>query len=66
MFHPKTRTWSFCTELPFPLAYADVISTPKGAWILGGKKDPLVRASVMIGLIRKKYYIKNSASLLKQ
>ena len=48
MFNVRKRTWSFCADLPFPLAYADVISTPKGAWILGGKKDPFIIASVMI------------------
>ena len=46
IFHLRTKTWAKCNDLPYPLAFATVISTPKGAWILGGKTSPFERASV--------------------
>ena len=51
MFHLRTKTWTQCNDLPYPLAFATVISTPKGAWILGGKTSPFERASVQMNLI---------------
>ena len=50
MFHIRTKTWTQCNDLPYPLAFATVISTPKGAWILGGKTSPFERASVQMNL----------------
>ena len=50
MFHLRTKTWTQCNDLPYPLAFATVISTPKGAWILGGKTSPFERASVQMNL----------------
>ena len=50
MFHLRTKTWTKCNDLPYPLAFATVISTPKGAWILGGKTSPVDRASVKMNL----------------
>ena len=50
MFYLRTKTWTKCNDLPYPLAFATVISTPKGAWILGGKTSPVERASVKMNL----------------
>lgn len=40
IFLPKNRTWTQGPDLPFTLAFASVVYTPKGNWIVGGKTDP--------------------------
>ncbi len=46
IFHPKTRTWINGPDLPFELAYATVVTTPKESWIVGGKTLKDIPASV--------------------
>lgn len=40
IFYPHNNTWSKGPSIPFPLAFAVAVSTPRGAWILGGKTEP--------------------------
>jgi N-acetylneuraminic acid mutarotase len=48
IFTPKTNTWNIGPDLPTPLAFTTTITTPKGAWIFGGRKSPNDPAAVSV------------------
>ena len=37
IFDTETETWSDGPELPFPLAFATVVSTPFATFVMGGQ-----------------------------